>query len=60
MLDGLSAIYDNKQLENLWEKFESALDASPDDEQVKMTVDISPWNQDETVPKKSKYAFGRN
>lgn len=52
MLDGLRAIYDNKQLENLWEKFEYALDSSPDNEQIQMKVDLSPWNHDETVPKK--------
>ena len=52
MLDGLSAIYDNKQLENLWEKFEYALDSSPDNEQTQIKVDLSPWNQDESVSKK--------
>lgn len=52
MLDGLRAIYDNKQLENLWEKFEYALDSSPNNEQIQMKVDLSPWNHDETVSKK--------
>ncbi len=52
MLDGLRAIYDNKELENLWEKFEYALDSSSDIDQSKLTVDLSPWNQDETVAKK--------
>lgn len=52
MLDGLRAIYDNKQLESLWEKFEYALDSSPDNNQIPLKVDLSPWNHDETVSKK--------
>lgn len=52
MLEGLRAIYDNRQLENLWEKFEYALDSRPDHEQIQMKVDLSPWNRDETVSKK--------
>lgn len=51
MLDGLRVIYDNKQLENLWEKLEHAIDKSPDD-QVQVKVDLTPWNHDETVAKK--------
>lgn len=52
MLDGLREIYDNKQLEILWEKLEYALDSRPENEQVQMKVDLSPWNNDETVSKK--------
>lgn len=52
MLDGLRAIYDNQQLESLWEKFEYALGSNPDSKQVQMKVDLSPWNRDETVSKK--------
>lgn len=52
MLDGLRSIYDNKQLEVLWEKFEYALDSQSENDHVQMKVDLSPWNKDETVSKK--------
>ena len=52
MLDGLRVIYDNKKLENLWEKFEYALDSSSENNQIQVKVDLSPWNNDETVSKK--------
>lgn len=54
MLEGLSAIYDNKQLVNLWEKLESASDPGQSDAPPPMKVDLSPWNEDETVTDKVK------
>lgn len=53
MLEGLRAIYDNKQLENLWDKLEYALDTGSDVEQAPMKVDLSPWNRDDSVSKKA-------
>lgn len=48
ILEGLRNIYDNKQLEDLWEKFEYALKAEPSN-RVPMEIDLSPWNQDESI-----------
>lgn len=54
MLDGLNAIYDNKQLENLWDKLEHAIESSDKDQQPSLKVDLSPWNNDETISRKVK------
>ena len=54
ILEGLRNIYDNKQLEVLWEKFEYALNSVPNNDRVQMKIDLSPWNQDESVSLKVK------
>lgn len=52
MLDGLSNVYNNKSLESLWEKLESAVIRSSDVGTAKMTVDFTPWNEDRSLQDK--------
>ena len=52
MLDSLSSVYSNKSLESLWEKLESALITTSNNEFAKVKVDISPWNKDNQLQEK--------
>lgn len=54
VLEGLRSIYDNKQFEVLWEKFEYALNSDTNKDKVQMKIDLSPWNEDESISLKVK------
>lgn len=52
VLAGIRDVYDSKQLEDLWEKFEYALNIEPNNEVLQMEIDLSPWNDDESISAK--------
>lgn len=54
ILESLRTVYDNKHLEELWEKMTYALNDGMSDDRDLMKIDLSPWNQDDSVAIKIK------
>lgn len=54
ILESLRNVYDNKHLENLWEKLAYSLNKDLSDDRDLIHIDLSPWNQDNSVALKVK------
>lgn len=54
ILESLRGVYDNRELQALWEKLEYALNDGMSDDRDVMKIDLSPWNQDDSVALKIK------